>query len=196
MNKGIIIALGTFVLLGAGCVTTAPTTPVGYTFTCYQGPKTPSEFRVAIDGDLKKAGWETTDSSYTQVCVRTDGATKEALVITLGPTCDITQSIGCEKIGILISELEPQRTDILALISTSEMYGMSLFDSILSWNQNALSYRVNGEFPDGGCTEKDVKETYAQQDRVVDLTSERQDRESVTQTCHQTSCSDATLQCK
>lgn len=216
-----MIALGVLILFGVGYAIVAglnarrgaPQTPAPiknpaqqptvnapnateYQFTCYKGPDAPSRFRTAIDGDLKIGGWTTTDNADVHVCVRTDVTTGEALVVSLGPWCDVKRSIGCGHVGIFLAQLDPKRIDPLAFIKTSEMYGMSVYNKILAWGKNTLSYRANGMFPDGGCTEDDITETYAQQDRIVDLTSERADRESVVRSCYRTSCSDATLRCR
>lgn len=219
-NKFIITSLF-LVLFGAGCVAkqvnTLPTqsssstskesfhaqenwipTASGksYAFSCTPGSKAPKGYRFFND-ELKKGGWQTLDDSDTQVCVRSSESTDEALIIALGPWCDVKRAIGCDHVGIFDAILGPQRSlQPIALIETSELYGTSVFNKIVFWNYSTLVYRANGTFPDGGCTEQVVKDTYAEQDRVVNISSQKDDRESVLQTCYLTSCSNKTLRCK
>jgi len=204
MNKNTIAILGALMLFGVGCRSVAPgaqpkpetSQALEYQYTCTSGPRAPALFGKAFDNDFKLAGWQTTDSSDVQVCVRTSDVIDEALIITLGPACDVKRAVGCDHVGIFDARMKPQKIEPLAFIETSEMYGISAFNKIIAWGADSLTYRASGLWADGGCTEEVVKETYVYQDRKVDLTSNNASRESVTKTCFQTSCSDKTLKCE
>lgn len=161
---------------------------VEYLFSCPSG-KENIEKRTGFDALLKAAGLEQTTGNSVITCVPSGSNKDLALIATSncasGPAA---AAAACDKALLVLADLKTNSLKTVATEETSEMYGSSVFERIISWKPDAVTYNLRGSFADGGdCTEAIIKQTPAYTQVVATISRQSS---SVAKTCYYSSCSD------
>ena len=124
-----------------------------------------------------------------QVCGREDVKNISAIVVT----SDCNRDSCTKGVAVLINaNSQGSNLKILKSVDTSEFYGADGLIKLEQWSSNTATFRINGLFPDSGCTPEIIKNTYANKLVTVNL---KTGAETLDETCYLKACGSQDLVC-